>query len=464
MTTVRRADKFDTYGRKDPELNLDEPLLEPSTYPHSRQSPRSADTTQTPASLKDVLLVNIKMGLLAYDDVEREDRIQKKEEAQHEIVSDAQCSYIRQLVSILPGHATSQRLFATSILKTNSVLFASCGLLAYYLPSLVLVILLSQLDRKYNENYAKKVFNPQYNFYMYYMAVTIVGVCQAVLALIISNGCILFKQKAYSVFNVILVVTAFMIDNFSSSIRMMLFIMILWGVLCSIWGEPNIFRNQSIQGVIKTYHHPFLGMPALITFGVLFLFLLYFVEGYGEEYRNLYLMSSSYRIGTFTFTGGQSIIPLFLVEYNDSINKLEILKGYSFVSFLPGPMYNLSAFIGGLMNGVLGGLIAVFFIALPGLLLLMAALPYPEQFKYNSILRNFLIGAGLASIGFVFSAAYKLFIEICLTNPYMSTTVSTINVILCFTLLYSLDILVPIVLLFGGGFAMTYSMITNYVL
>ena len=175
-------------------------------------------------------------------------------------------------------------------------------------------------------------------------------------------------------------------------------------------------------------------------------------------------MTSFFTLGTFTLTGGHSLFPLALIQFRDDMTKVELLKGLSLVSLLPGPVSNFAGFVGGVLGGVIASIISVLSFVLPGLLILMAILSYPEVIKYNSILRNFLMGLNLASIGFIFSAAYMVYIETVWHNPYIDAITSTFNVILAFVLLFWMNMLLPVVLLIGGGVTMLYSLVYTQII
>ena len=170
-------------------------------------------------------------------------------------------------------------------------------------------------------------------------------------------------------------------------------------------------------------------------------------------------MTSFFTLGTFTLTGGHSLFPLALTQFRDNMTKMELLKGLALASFLPGPVSNFAAFVGGVLGGVIASIVSVFAFVLPGLLLLMAILSFPESLKFNATLRNFLIGLNLASIGFIFAAAYKVYIESVWHNPYVDVFSSSFNVLLAFTALFWMNMIVPVALLIGGGLTMLYSLV-----
>jgi putative chromate ion transporter len=454
-------EKKSPYQVKDQEQNLKEPLLSPSsTHPTSQASPRRYDEFDSQDAGK-LTKLSMKSGLMAFEEIKKERHFLKKEAVNNEnLVSEGQFLYLEELVENLPGHNTSQMVFAITLMRTRSVGMSFLNVLLYHLPSLLVIIVISQLDRYYNEFYARTVWSPKENFFKFYMAVFILGICQAVVGLLLNNAMVLFNKRGDNNFNMILMIVSAFITIMNSSYWVLFFILITWGVLCVLRGEENKFVNKPVSAIsTSTEGINFLGTPALITFGTLFLGLNILMKFHFFHSIYTYLMTSFFTLGTFTLTGGHSLFPLALTQFRDDMTKMELLKGLALASFLPGPVSNFAAFVGGVLGGVIASIVSVFAFVLPGLLLLMAILSFPESLKFNATLRNFLIGLNLASIGFIFAAAYKVYIESVWHNPYVDVFSSSFNVLLAFTALFWMNMIVPVALLIGGGFTMLYSLV-----
>src|SRR5690606_13904098 len=130
-------------------------------------------------------------------------------------------------------------------------------------------------------------------------------------------------------------------------------------------------------------------------------------------------------------------------------------------SLLPGPILNIAGYIGTLMNGILAGFISTFFIVLPGILIILTVLPYYEYLKKNTFIQHFLRGASSAFIGFIFTAAFKLWVDSTITTPYGTIGLGTLNIIICFILLETFKIYVPIVLLASATFSAFFALIQS---
>jgi chromate transport protein ChrA len=454
------------YQVKDQEQNLKEPLLSPSsTNPTSQASPRRFDEVDTQDKGK-LTRLSMKSGLMAFEEIKKERQFLKNEAVNNEnLVSEGQFLYLEELIENLPGHNTSQMVFAITLMRTKSVGISLLNVFLYHLPALLVVILVSQLDRYFNEYYARTVWTPKENFFKFYMAVFILGVSQSVVGLLLNNAVVLFNKRADNNFNMILIIFSAFITIMNSSYWVLFFLMITWGVLCVLRGEENKFVNKPVSAIsTSTEGINFLGTPALITFVTLFLGLNILMKFHFFHSIYTYLMTSFFTLGTFTLSGGHSLFPLALTQFRDDMTKMELLKGLALTSFLPGPVSNFAAFVGGVLGGLIAAIVSVLSFVLPGILILMAILSFPESLKFNSTLRNFLIGLNLASVGFIFAAAYKVYIETVWHNPYIDAVSSSINVFLAFIMFFWMNMMLPVVLLIGGGLSMLYSLVNTQII
>ena len=75
---------------------------------------------------------------------------------------------------------------------------------------------------------------------------------------------------------------------------------------------------------------------------------------------------------------------------------------------LPGPMFNFSAFLGGVARGPMGALVAWASLFDPGLLLIIAALPYWAEVQGSARAKAVLRGVNAVACGLVVAAAFLL--------------------------------------------------------
>lgn len=86
------------------------------------------------------------------------------------------------------------------------------------------------------------------------------------------------------------------------------------------------------------------------------------------------------------------------------ITPRDFLLGFAFIQAMPGPMFNFAGFLGVLVipaQPILGGLLGVIAIFLPGIALKLAALPLYTRWRTSKITRSILRGLNAAAVGLV---------------------------------------------------------------
>lgn len=120
------------------------------------------------------------------------------------------------------------------------------------------------------------------------------------------------------------------------------------------------------------------------------------------------LFDSFYRSGSLVFGGGHVVLPLLEQEFVPSgwLTEEEFLAGYGATQAVPGPLFTFAAYIGTIINGWQGGLLATVAIFLPAFLLILGALPFWDSLRSNSKVRAALIGVNASVVGILLSALY----------------------------------------------------------
>ncbi|PGV53553.1 chromate transporter [Bacillus sp. AFS037270] len=121
------------------------------------------------------------------------------------------------------------------------------------------------------------------------------------------------------------------------------------------------------------------------------------------------VFDSFYRSGSLVFGGGHVVLPLLEREFvpNGWISKEVFLAGYGAAQAVPGPLFTFAAYLGAVMNGGIGGLIATLAIFLPAFLLILGTLPFWETLRRNQKINGALMGVNAAVVGILISAFYQ---------------------------------------------------------
>jgi chromate transporter len=121
------------------------------------------------------------------------------------------------------------------------------------------------------------------------------------------------------------------------------------------------------------------------------------------------LFDSFYRSGSLVFGGGHVVLPLLEREFvpTNWISEEAFLAGYGGAQAVPGPLFTFAAYIGAVVNGWQGGLLATFAIFLPAFLLILGTLPFWNILRQNPKIKGALMGVNAAVVGILISAFYK---------------------------------------------------------
>ncbi|MCM3763372.1 chromate transporter [Neobacillus niacini] len=123
----------------------------------------------------------------------------------------------------------------------------------------------------------------------------------------------------------------------------------------------------------------------------------------------LAMFDSFYRSGSLVFGGGHVVLPLLEREVVPTgwLSKEEFLAGYGAAQAVPGPLFTFGSYIGGVINGWQGGLIATAAIFLPAFLLVLGTLPFWNTLRRNPKIKGALVGVNAAVVGLLISAFYN---------------------------------------------------------
>jgi chromate transporter len=126
----------------------------------------------------------------------------------------------------------------------------------------------------------------------------------------------------------------------------------------------------------------------------------------------LALFDAFYRSGALVFGGGHVVLPLLrdAVVAPGWVSDNSFLAGYGAAQALPGPLFTFAAYLGALAGappaGVSGALVALVAIFLPGMLVMMAALPFWHELRALGPAQAAVRGVNAAVVGLLGAALY----------------------------------------------------------
>ena len=192
-------------------------------------------------------------------------------------------------------------------------------------------------------------------------------------------------------------------------------------------GTISNFSNKRIPTPLQK--------PKKINWVNLWLFaMLFIVAGVLSElsrtqdwaHGRLYnLFENFYRFGTIVFGGGQALLPMMFYQFvnthahhvtSSSITASQLLTGYGLVQAVPGPVFSICSYAGGMvMSGegpfwqAVGCAVATTAVFLPSTLLLFFFFPIYENLKHHVIIFRALEGINAAIVGIIWASGIVLF-------------------------------------------------------
>lgn len=128
------------------------------------------------------------------------------------------------------------------------------------------------------------------------------------------------------------------------------------------------------------------------------------------------LFENFYRNGIFVFGGGQVLVPLMFTEFvqmKQYLSQSDFISGFALQQILPGPTFSFTSYLGALsmkqggydvVGQAMGGFLAVLGINLPGLILVLFIVPFWNDLKKITRIKQSLSGINAVGVGFIFAA------------------------------------------------------------
>ncbi|WP_042161358.1 chromate transporter [Paenibacillus gorillae] len=290
------------------------------------------------------------------------------------------------LCQFLPGPASSQVGIGIGIIRAG-LLGGVTAWLGFTLPSVLALVLFAFLMQGFD------ISNAGWIHGLKIVAVAIVA--QAVLGM----GQKLTPDRNRATIAILAAVVTLMWQTAFSQI---LLIVIAGLIGMILYRKSTIPETEELSVPISRSF----AVICLIVFFALLIFLPLFSQFAGADWLSLF--DSFYRSGSLVFGGGHVVLPLLDRELvPEWMNKADFLAGYGATQAVPGPLFTFAGYLGAMINGVTGALIATVAIFLPAFLLIAGALPFWNSLRKNSRVQGALIGINAAVVGILLAALYN---------------------------------------------------------
>lgn len=305
-------------------------------------------------------------------------------------ITESQYTQLLAICQFLPGPASSQLGFSLGLLRAGW-LGAIAAFVAFTLPSVVLLIAFASFLPSLGSDYGQAAIAGL-------KIVAFVAVADAVLGM--------SKKLCPDVSRASIAVLATCVLLLAESAAVQLLVVaagaLAGAVLCRTAANedsdplPIHYSVKSGYFLLALFFALLLALPLLGS----------------NQPALLSIMDAFYRAGALVFGGGHVVLPLLQdsVVQPGWIDRETFLAGYGASQAIPGPMFSFSAYLGNLIptgqHPLLGALLAVLFIFLPGFLLVAGVLPLWKALSSNALTANAIAGINAAVVGLLAAALY----------------------------------------------------------
>ena len=342
---------------------------------------------------------------------------------QNKFVTEEELLELNALAQVLPGPASTQTLVGIGY-KVGGLKLAIVTFLIWILPSAALMTFAAVTFAKVDQ---KEKF------------VEILKYVQPIALGIVAFGAFnLARRVLVTQLTVFLAVAAVIVTLVLRNAYVFPLAILLGGIISSGIGTPK--EESDIRVKLFSNINP---KKLIYFFGVLlFLALLGAIINRTSPFSlPIRLFENFYRNGIVIFGGGQVLVPLMFTEFVEMKHYLSssgFLSGFALQQALPGPTFSFTSYLGalsmrnfgyGLTGQILGGVVGVIGINLPGLILVLFIVPFWEDLKKITRIKYSLTGINAVSVGFIIAAFILLVIPVGLNILSMCIMVVTFLVL-----------------------------------
>ncbi|MBX0359751.1 chromate efflux transporter [Halobacillus sp. Nhm2S1] len=175
----------------------------------------------------------------------------------------------------------------------------------------------------------------------------------------------------------------------------------------------GLFGWKMFSGMVESKIQPFpvtfskkIGVASLGILATLLIFLPILARN--TESMLIQLFDTFFRVGSLVFGGGHVVLPMLEREVVPTgwLTASEFLAGYGMAQAVPGPLFTFSSYLGTMIEGIAGALVATAGIFLPSFLFLMAALPFLNELRKRPAFQGVLTGVNASVVGILLAAFY----------------------------------------------------------
>ncbi len=280
------------------------------------------------------------------------------------------------LCQTIPG-ATAMQMSAYVGLRAKGVAGAAASFIGFGLPAFLFMMILSAL-------YARTHTLPS--------VVSIFNGLQAIVVALVANATLSFGRTSIKSWkNVINVLIAAGLFGLKINPILVIIIAAFSGVI--------LYHKQPLLPAVSPTNKAHAPKPLLL---IVLVTAIGFTAFYFLDRKLFDLATLMFRIDLFAFGGGFASVPLMfheVVEVRRWMDGPTLLNGIAMGQVTPGPIVITATFIGYLLHGFLGGLVATVSVFLPSFMIVIAIVPYFDRMRNSPYFSRVLTGILCSFVG-----------------------------------------------------------------
>jgi len=352
----------------------------------------------TKPSIPQLFTSFLRLGLTAFGGPSmiayiRKMAVEKKHWLEAETFSDGVA-----LCQMIPG-ATAMQTAAYVGLKTQGMLGAGASFIGFGLPAFVLMLSLAAL---YTNNHNLPI------------VISAFSGLQAIIVAIIANATLSFGKNTLKDWK------AFVIAGIAAALFGLnvnpIFVILLAAVMGMVLVKPKPANVNHRTSIVQS---PVYTKPLLLTLSVFAIgFLLLFI--FNPTLFDLSILM--FRIDLFAFGGGFSSVPLMLheiVEVRHWMDSQTFMNGIALGQVTPGPIVITATFVGYLLDGLFGSIVATIGIFLPSFIMVVGVSPYFDRLRTSPYFNKIIAGVLCSFVGLLLTVTFRFALNVDWDLPHI---------------------------------------------
>ncbi|WP_369681156.1 chromate efflux transporter [Maridesulfovibrio ferrireducens] len=347
------------------------------------------DNPISKASFTSIFITFLKLGLTAFGGPAMIPYIRKEVVDNKKWVSEEDFSAGTALAQLVPG-ATAMQVTAWAGLNTRGISGSFVAYLGFGLPAFVMICALSAAYISLDHIPAVE---------------SMFAGLKAVVTALIAHAAINFSIRYLSRNSAkVMALTVGCWLAFRGNPITILVIMCTLSALffTDITGQPSKKHSQIKSG---------LKGPLFLTAG----FLLFLAVLFLTENKFFPLAFTMAKVDLFAFGGGYVSLPIMLHEVVNNYHWMTqsvFMDGIALGQITPGPVVMTSAFIGYMLDGVLGAAVATISVFAPSFIMINLVAPFYDRLRSSALLQRALYGSLISLVGLMAAMAGQFLLTV----------------------------------------------------